>query len=588
MKHHSMTVLLILGFAVTMLGLAHVADSAATATWQDAEPVDFHLPLGYLAERIFTPPLSFPHHVAVSPSGIIVVADATRRGITQVHEDGTLSMYVQPSDTHYGALAFNSDSELYAVQGNTLWKITPEKSFHRLAEGVYNGALDVGPSGDIFAVEWLRAGTDVQRITPNGEVSVYASGFSGTTDVAVNPVTGEVYVSELGGSAIYRANEDGTITLLTDGLAAHNKYIEFSSDGTLHHMTDGQLYTISTLDGSVVELTWLNDKCLAVANPQAIDIDSQGRIVASDVPFNHVLRFDLEAEQMDVLHLGIGASGALGVAPNGDQVYLGVGHPSIEGDGRIVRIDGQGSTTLFVDGLLPYVSSMVFDADGIAYISAMNPGSQPGGHASTIYTATSDGYTSTLTTLGYVAHKLAIDPTTGYLWGTGHEELWYLDDEDVLHTIPFSLLSGGGPDLAFTPDGTLYVYVHRFLGGEPSNDVRGVYHVDPTGPTFNLLVDLMDIDHTGGVGCLAGGRDGNIYWLGYGNRYTPNNELETYMLQITPAGEVTLFGRGQGGDSLSLTSSLDTNDFFFSGEFGVYRVFEANVIFLPLVLKSNN
>jgi len=582
-----MTVFLILGVAVTMLGLAYVADSAGTATRQDAAPVDFDLPSGYMAEKIFAPPLGFPHHVAVSPSGIIVVTDGFRGGITQVHEDGTLSTYIQPRDPGYSAIAFNSNSELYAVDyGDTLWKITPQKSIQKLAEGVHPGALDVGLSGDIFAVEWSDRGADVQRITPSGEVSVYASGFSGTSDVAVSPVTGEVYVSELGGRAIYKANENGAITLFTDGLSSQNKYIEFSSDGTLYHMADGHLYTISTEDGSVIELTWLNDN-LAVAVPQGIDIDSQGRIIGIDHTFNHVLCFDLDAEEMDILFLGIGNSNALGVAPNGDQVYLGVGHPSIEGGGRVVRIDSESSTTLFVDGLLPSVDSMVFDADGIGYISAMKP-IQPGGYASTIYTTTLEGLTNTLITLGYVSHNLAIDPTTGYLWGTGAEELWYLDDEGVRHVIPFPLLSGGEPDLAFTPDGTLYVYVERYLGGDGSNDVRGVYHVDPTGPTYNLLIDLKDVNHTGGMGCLAGGRDGNIYWAGFGNRYTPNNNLDMYMLQITPAGEVTLFGRHLPVDPGALTSSLDSNDLFLVGANGVYRIFEANMIFLPLVLKSNN
>jgi len=463
-----------------------------------------------------------------------------------------------------------------------LWKVTSGGSVTQLATGVHPSAIDVAPSGNIFATGWHT--TDVQRITPAGQVTVYASGFSAAGDVAVNPITGDVYVADWGAGAIFKANADGTISLLADGLTTDNNYLAFASDGTLYHMSVFTgLSTISTVDGTRTEITWFRDK-MANLVPKNIAIDSQGRVMVLDHSHNHVVRLDLDAETIDVLLLGVGNSAALAVASSGGGVYLGVSHPSRDGNGSVVRIEVDGSTTTFMAGLMPSVDAMVFDADGVGYVSTMRPG--PGGYMSTIYTTTLTGITGTLVTLPYVAHSLAIDPTTGYLWGTGYQELWYLDGAGLRHTIPFTI-SIGDEGVTFTPDGTLYVHTN-------TSDVsvapveRGVYQVDPTGPTFTRIADLTTVNLCCVMGRIGAGRDGNIYWVGYGDRHTPGNQPDMHMLRITPAGEVTLFGRHLPVDPAAVTASPDSTDLYFSSASGVYRVFEANVVFLPLVLKSND
>ena len=117
---------------------------------------------------------------------------------------------------------------------------------------------------------------------------------------------------------------------------------------------------------------------------------------------------------------------------------------------------------------------------------------------------------------------------------------------------------------------------------------RGVYQVDPTGPTFTRIADLTTVNLCCVMGRIGAGRDGNIYWVGFGDRHTPGNKPEMHMLRITPAGEVTLFGRYLPVDPAAVTASPDSTDIHFSSASGVYRVFEANVVFLPLVLKSND
>ena len=60
------------------------------------------------------------------------------------------------------------------------------------------------------------------------------------------------------------------------------------------------------------------------------------------------------------------------------------------------------------------------------------------------------------------------------------------------------------------------------------------------------------------------------------------------MLQITPGGGVTLFGQHLPVDPFAITGSPDSTDLFFTSGLGVYRVFEAEIVFLPLVMRNGD
>jgi len=577
-----MELVLIVALAILLLQLPP-AVSRLPAN-QQTGLVDFNLPAGYLAERVFAPPVQFPSFVAISPSGVIVITDDVGDRVIQVHEDGTLTTYAAPSPNRHAAVAFDSAGNLFVVDRHrVLWKVTPSGVITQVASGVYPASLEVAPSGDIFATDWWLRGTDVQRITPDGQVSVYASGLPSADDIAVNPITGAVYVASDSSGEIYKVNPDGTVQLLTSGLTTDPNSIAFANDGTLYHMsTPTGLSIVSTTDGTRVEIAWFQDRIASLV-PKTIALDNQGRVVCLDATFNHIVRLDLNTRTTEVLSYGIGNSNALAVAPDGDGIYLGVNHPFVDGKARLVRIEEDGTTATIVDGLPPVLHSMVLDADGVAYISAVQP--EADWMRSTIYTTTLSGITGTLATLPTVAHSLAIEPTTGYLWGTGYQEIWYIDDTGARHTIPFTVSSGVDEDLAFTPDGTLYA---QTTTSDP-NVVpmeRGIYRVDPDGPTFTLIADLSTVNICCQMGHLEAGRDGYLYWVGGGDRHTPGNEPDFYILRITPAGEVTLFGRHLPIDPSAITTSPDATDLYFSSARGVYRVFEANMIFLPLVPKK--
>lgn len=60
------------------------------------------------------------------------------------------------------------------------------------------------------------------------------------------------------------------------------------------------------------------------------------------------------------------------------------------------------------------------------------------------------------------------------------------------------------------------------------------------------------------------------------------------MVRVTPSGQVTLFARNLPIDPLAVTGSPDSTDLYFTSSEGVYRVFEADLIFLPVLLKGSH
>jgi hypothetical protein len=68
----------------------------------------------------------------------------------------------------------------------------------------------------------------------------------------------------------------------------------------------------------------------------------------------------------------------------------------------------------------------------------------------------------------------------------------------------------------------------------------GLYRFETFDKSFKKITDLSTVNICCITGSIGASQDGNIYWVGFGNHYTPNNVPEMHMLQITPTGEVTL------------------------------------------------
>jgi len=534
---------------------------------------EFRLPDGYLAEHVYDPPLQAPSHVAVGPDGTIVMTDwGSGDRLFELSEQGVLSDYRSaPSDDNSG-IVFDSAGNLFVTGANgILWKIDPGGHATEYAHGFYGYQLDVGPSGAVYGTE--GNGSSVQRVSPSGEVTRFATGFSDAIDLAVNPLTEEVYVYDKGAGVIYRVVQNGSKSVLVHDVLREWNYIACSADGRLYFMDliDG-LWEISTTTGRRTLIPWVKESYTSL-HPCDFVFDPQGRIVCVDITFNHVVRFDLSTRQLDVLWLGMGNTRAL-ATDSEDRVYIGVSHPSVMGEGQIMRIDGDGRPRRFAGGLLPDVQGLAIASDGTAYALAM--GRVPGGSATRVYEISPAGHVDVLAEFGEPAWELAMDPSTGNLWGISPGYLWSVDQYGRRRTLSIQAVGKSLDSLAFTPGGSLYIVAY------PSDDhttvpVRaGLYRVNTTAGRFEEVADLSTAQMCCPMGCIAGAADGNIYWAGHGDLYLPGHQDDMHMLQITPDGSVIVFAQNLPMDPAGVIGSQTDADLFFSSGCGVFRIYQGD------------
>jgi len=533
---------------------------------------------GWYVDKVFTPGLQAPNHVAVSASGIIAITQwGSCDRVFRLHDDGSLSTYAAPSTANHAGIVFDATENLYVADFNgVLWRVTPGGAVSEFASAVDGYQMDISPDGEIFAAG--GGGTAIQRITTDGQVSVYADGLTGPCDVAVSPSTGVVFILDFGAGTLYRVDAGSTLTPLISGLVHEWSYIACSPSGELYYWIHaGNLYRVSTLDGTRTELTWVKDS-IANLHPTDFVFDHLSRIVCVDITYNHVVRLDLTTQTAERLWLGMGNTQGLAVAPVSGGLYMTFGHPFASGSGGVVGIETDGSTTPVVDGLGPDVCGLAFDSNDTGYVISTSLVADE--WRSTVHSFSQGGVKVPMAMLPYHGHSLDVHPSTGQLWGLSYGEIWYFDDVWTRHVIPTASVGELVESLAFTPDGTLYVVIIR--SDMMSIPVEaGLYRVNFPGPTFALVADLSTIGMCCPLHRIGGGRDGNIYWVGFCDRYTSDNEPDMHMLRITSGGVVTLFGQQLPMDPAAIAGDPSATDLYVASGCGVYRIFSTS----PAVFK---
>ncbi len=171
---------------------------------------------------------SSPIGMAFDPSGNLFVADQNRMTIYKVTPSGAVSTFASGSNL-WGVsfLTFDSQGNLYASTGHGVDKITPNGTLSVFAsEGLsIPTGLAFDSKGDLFVANAADFKADtgfISEITPNGKVSRFASGFSIPEGLAFDS-QGNLFVANMGtnirNGTISEVTPDGTVsTFIGSGL----------------------------------------------------------------------------------------------------------------------------------------------------------------------------------------------------------------------------------------------------------------------------------------------------------------------------------------------------------------------------------
>ena len=142
-----------------------------------------------------------------------------------------------------GIVGIGSDILVTGYNGTEVNRITPGGVISLFATNPNGGrGITQGGDGDYYAT----SADDIVRITPAGVVSVFANMPGPISDVVYNPVSDTFYAS-MQGPNIYAVTSAGVVTTLNGAAPGSIDQIVVASDGVMYGASgDGNIYRITT------------------------------------------------------------------------------------------------------------------------------------------------------------------------------------------------------------------------------------------------------------------------------------------------------------------------------------------------------
>ncbi len=203
-----------------------------------------------------------------------------------------------------------------------------------------SGGMDVDAEGNIYMGDFGAAlggapGTRVYKITPDGQVSVFASGLLGASGNDFDS-EGNLYQSSIQGGILSKITPDGIVTTFASGFQGP---VGVAFDGESNfYVCNCTNHTISKvdMDGNVS----LFSSSGLLACPNGIDIDEDGNLYIAN--FNSATIVKITPE---------GAASSFASMPGNNMGHLLIGGEFIyivaRGINAIYRVDFQGQVSLF-------------------------------------------------------------------------------------------------------------------------------------------------------------------------------------------------------------------------------------------------
>ena len=539
----------------------------------------------------FVTSLDWPWNAAMGPDGHLYASDDA--DIMRVDlDDGSVSLWM--ADVA-GDMAFDTAGNLYVQSNETTRKITPDKTVSVITVlptirpyRQYSG-IAVDEADNLYVGESLRtefSETDpawvppvvadkVYKITPEGQVSTFASGLGGVWDLVFGP-DGYLYVTEHDFNGVSKIAPDGTVTSIVDcnGLVGAAD-VTYGPDGLLYFLSVDN-YMVARLDAQGQMTVVANGLNLASgeARGPALAFNAAGELfVAEPAPFGPNRVSKISGDTATIFAPNLTGPSGLAFDASGD-LYVSQGPL-----GDVLRFSPDGTRYPFVNGLNQPMG-LAFGPDGLLYVAEIG-----GDQVSQI------GATGTVTPfvtlaepidLVFLGNDLLVSTETG--------EIWRVDPAGTATLFASGPSNGQGITLA--PDGSVIVAfgadnsIYRFVIGGTTPEVGVV------APGIGFGQPGQVVRHTFTVQNTGNGQDG--FWLAARSEHNWPVEIQggTFAgpVHCGQARSVQVAVTVPAGTDLGVTDTLAltvtsrlASDVYDSAQATTVSSYG---VYLPLILKS--
>lgn len=204
------------------------------------------------------------------------------------------------------------------IRGTDILKVSPDGEVSVYATGLAGPLGQAWDSqGNLFVSNWLVG--EVRRVSPDGTVTPFADGFAGPSGLVFD-ADGNLIVADYHANALYRVSPDGTSTLFAS---------DFNGPVGIDYDEDGVLYVANYNDGKIfaVDAEGTKTQIAEIRGPRGFNIGymtyAKGDLYATGIGANKIYKVTRDGEVSVFIGTGAfnladgDADSAILAAPNG-------------------------------------------------------------------------------------------------------------------------------------------------------------------------------------------------------------------------------------------------------------------------------